>query len=276
MKWGLVPHWSKFEDSSLNTANARAENLAEGGGMWASLRGSKRCVIPVQGYYEWLAKDKQKFPYFTKRKDGNVMLLAGLYDGATIEAQDRTLWTFTIVTTAANNDFSWLHDRQPVILSSTSAVLSWLDTSSRSWSQQLTQLIQPYSDKTVELECYQVLQQVGKVGTESEKLIEPIANRKDGIQAMFTKQKEGKGKRTRMEDEDVKSQDPNSSPSNKSKYGVWDKGKSPKPETTPSKAKPESTQSQDINRFPSPAKKKASPQRPTNVKPITAFFPKRA
>jgi len=93
------------------------------------------------------------------------------------------------------------------------------------------------------------------VGTESEKLIEPIANRKDGIQAMFTKQKEGKGKRMRMEDEDVKSQDPNSSPSNKSKYGVWDKGKSPKPETTPSKAKPESTQSQDINRLPSPAKK---------------------
>ena len=87
MKWGLVPHWSKFEDSSLNTTNARAENLAEGGGMWASLRGSKRCVIPVQGYYEWLAKDKQKFPYFTKRKDGNVMLLAGLYDGATIEGE---------------------------------------------------------------------------------------------------------------------------------------------------------------------------------------------
>jgi len=89
MKWGLVPHWSKFEDSSLNTTNARAENLAEGGGMWASLRGSKRCVIPVQGYYEWLAKDKQKFPYFTKRKDGNVMLLAGLYDGATIEGEQK-------------------------------------------------------------------------------------------------------------------------------------------------------------------------------------------
>lgn len=98
------------------------------------------------------------------------------------------------------------------------------------------------------------------MGTESEKLIEPIANRKDGIQAMFTKQKEGKGKRMRMEDEDVKSQDHNSSPSNKSKYGVWDKGKSLKPETTPSKTKPESTQSQDIKRFPSPAKKKVRQQ----------------
>jgi putative SOS response-associated peptidase YedK len=50
MKWGLVPHWSKIEDKSLSTTNARSENLVEGGGMWGSLRGTKRCVIPVQGY----------------------------------------------------------------------------------------------------------------------------------------------------------------------------------------------------------------------------------
>jgi len=138
------------------------------------------------------------------------MLLAGLYDSATVQntssqvhsPQHHTLWTFTIVTTAANADFAWLHDRQPVILSSTAAVLSWLDTSSPSWSPQLTQLVQPYSDKILELECYQVSQQVGKVGTESPLFIEPIANRKDGIQAMFTKQREQKGKKRRAEQKD--------------------------------------------------------------------------
>ena len=50
MKWGLVPHWSKFEDKSLNTTNARSENLVQGGGMWASIKGTKRCAIPCQGY----------------------------------------------------------------------------------------------------------------------------------------------------------------------------------------------------------------------------------
>lgn len=50
MKWGLVPHWSKFEDKSLNTTNARSENLVKGGGMWASIKGTKRCAIPCQGY----------------------------------------------------------------------------------------------------------------------------------------------------------------------------------------------------------------------------------
>lgn len=50
MKWGLVPHWSEVEDKTLRTTNARSENLVEGGGMWASIKGKKRCAIPCQGY----------------------------------------------------------------------------------------------------------------------------------------------------------------------------------------------------------------------------------
>lgn len=49
MKWGLVPHWSKHEDKILNTINARAENLVEGGGMWGSIKGRKRCAVVCQG-----------------------------------------------------------------------------------------------------------------------------------------------------------------------------------------------------------------------------------
>lgn len=49
MKWGLVPHWSKFEDTKLNTTNARAENLVDGGGMWQSLKGRKRCAVVCEG-----------------------------------------------------------------------------------------------------------------------------------------------------------------------------------------------------------------------------------
>ena len=49
MKWGLVPHWSKHEDKTLNTTNARSENLVEGGGMWGSIKGKKRCAILCEG-----------------------------------------------------------------------------------------------------------------------------------------------------------------------------------------------------------------------------------
>ncbi|KAJ6554013.1 hypothetical protein DFH09DRAFT_1166452 [Mycena vulgaris] len=186
MKWGLIPHWSKFEDKTLNTTNARSENLVEGGGMWASLKGPKRCAVLCQGYYEWLTKGKDKLPHFVKPKDGRLMLMAGLYDSVVLQGETETLWTFTIVTTAANKEFSWLHERQPVILSTPEALNMWLDTSSQKWNQGLVKLVAP---TTCALECYQVPKEVGKVGTESPTFIEPVANRKDGIQAMFTKQK---------------------------------------------------------------------------------------
>jgi putative SOS response-associated peptidase YedK len=53
MKWGLVPHWSKSEPPTLNTINARSENLQEGGGMWGSVKGRKRCVVVAQGYVRY-------------------------------------------------------------------------------------------------------------------------------------------------------------------------------------------------------------------------------
>ncbi|KAH9837929.1 uncharacterized protein C8Q71DRAFT_755265 [Rhodofomes roseus] len=188
MRWGLVPHWSKHEDKTLSTTNARRENLVEGGGMWQSIKGKRRCAVVCEGYYEWLKKGKERLPHFTKRKDGKLMLLAGLYDRALFEGETEPLWTFTIVTTDANKEFQWLHDRQPVILSSMEALTKWLDTSPQKWTPDLTKLVQPYHDPETPLACYQVPKEVGKVGTESLTFIQPVAERKDGIQAMFAKQ----------------------------------------------------------------------------------------
>jgi putative SOS response-associated peptidase YedK len=166
MKWGLVPHYSKFEDKNLNTTNARAENLAADGGMWASLKGPKRCAVVCQGYYEWLTKGKSKLPHFVKPKDGRLMLMAGLFDSVVLQGlfifvfllpnilnsqtvlrgfigETETMWTFTIVTTAANPEFSWLHERQPVILHTPEALAAWLDTSSLKWSSDLVPLLAP-------------------------------------------------------------------------------------------------------------------------------------
>ncbi|KAL0952319.1 hypothetical protein HGRIS_006602 [Hohenbuehelia grisea] len=148
--------------------------------------------IGMHRYYEWLTKGKEKLPHFVKHKSSQVMLMAGLYDCATPEGETEPLWTFTIVTTAANHEFRWLHDRQPVILSTKEAFDAWLDTSSQSWTPELTRITEPFHDSASPLECYQVPKEVGKVGTESPSFIEPIATRKDGIQAMFTKQTQAK------------------------------------------------------------------------------------
>jgi len=52
------------------------------------------------------------------------------------------MWTFTIVTTAASPSFSWLHDRQPVILSTTDDFEAWLDTS-KGWHAGLIDKLKP-------------------------------------------------------------------------------------------------------------------------------------
>ncbi|KAI0063279.1 DUF159-domain-containing protein [Artomyces pyxidatus] len=188
MKWGLVPHWSRSETTNLSTINARAENLVEGGGIWGSIKGRKRCIVVAQGYYEWLKKGKERLPHFTRHKDGKLMLFAGLYDIAHVEGRAEPLWTFTVVTTTAHKDFAWLHDRQPVILTTEDAISKWLDTSSQIWSPELSRLLDPYSDADSPLECYPVPKEVGKVGAESPTFIEPVSKRRDGIEAMFTKQ----------------------------------------------------------------------------------------
>ncbi|EIN05900.1 DUF159-domain-containing protein [Punctularia strigosozonata HHB-11173 SS5] len=181
MKWGLVPHWSKHEDKSLNTTNARMENLVgfESGTMWNSIKGKNRCAVICEGYFEWLKKGKDRLPHFTKHAEqGKPMFLAGLYDCTVLEGESKPLYTFTIVTTEANEEFMWLHDRQPVILSSKATLDAWLDTSSRTWTQKLTEIVN-----------YPVPKEVGKVGTESDSFIRPISQRKDGIEAMFAKAK---------------------------------------------------------------------------------------
>lgn len=50
-------------------------------------------------YYEWLKKGKERLPHFTKRQDGQLMLLAGLYDRAQLEGLSVSLVMPRIVVT---------------------------------------------------------------------------------------------------------------------------------------------------------------------------------
>lgn len=66
----------------MKTINARDDSLAANGGMWNTMKKGKRCVVVAQGFYEWLKKNggKEKIPHYTKRKDGQLMCFAGLWD----------------------------------------------------------------------------------------------------------------------------------------------------------------------------------------------------
>lgn len=73
----------------LKTINCRDDSLYEDRGMWTSMKKKKRCIVIAQGFYEWLKKNngKEKVPHFTKRKDGQLMCFAGLWDCVNYEGE---------------------------------------------------------------------------------------------------------------------------------------------------------------------------------------------
>ncbi|CAL5874522.1 uncharacterized protein PFLUO_LOCUS8818 [Penicillium psychrofluorescens] len=183
MKWGLVPFWTKRKPdygSLMRTINCRDDSLVEDRGMWMTMKRRKRCIVVCQGFYEWLKKDpggKVKIPHFVKRKDGDLMCFAGLWDCVSYEGSDEKLYTYTVITTSSNPYLKFLHDRMPVILDPGSdAMKTWLDPSRTTWSKELQSILKPYEG---ELECYPVPNEVGKVGNNSPDFIVPVNSKEN-------------------------------------------------------------------------------------------------
>ncbi|KAG9941977.1 DUF159 domain protein, partial [Aureobasidium melanogenum] len=194
MKWGLIPFWTKRQPDYANmmrTINCRDDSLATQGGLWNTMKQRKRCIVVCEGFYEWLKKNngKDRVPHFVKRKDGQLMCFAGLWDCVQYEGQPDKLYTYTIITTDSNKQLKFLHDRMPVIFNNGSdALKTWLDPARSEWSTELQSLLKPFDG---ELECYQVDKAVGKVGNNSPSFIIPIDSKenKNNIANFFGNQK---------------------------------------------------------------------------------------
>ncbi|KAM0170396.1 hypothetical protein ACHAPF_009058 [Botrytis cinerea] len=190
MKWGLIPFWTKRNPdygSMMKTINCRDDSLVENRGMWNTMKQKKRCIVVAEGFYEWLKKGKEKIPHYIKRKDGQLLCMAGLWDVVQYEGSDDKLYTYTIITTSSNNQLNFLHERMPVILDNGSENLrTWLDPKRSSWTKELQSLLKPYEG---ELEIYPVSKEVGKVGNDSPNFIVPVASteNKSNIANFFAK-----------------------------------------------------------------------------------------
>ncbi|KAI2828063.1 hypothetical protein CBS147343_1940 [Aspergillus niger] len=225
MRWGLIPFWTKRNPdygSIMRTINCRDDSLIEDRGLWTSMKRRKRCVVVCQGFYEWLKKGpggKEKVPHFVKRKDGELMYFAGLWDSVKYEDSDDYLYTYTIITTSSNSYLKFLHDRMPVILDPNSEQMkTWLDPSRTEWSKELQSILKPYEG---ELECYPVPKEVGKVGNNSPDFIVPVSSKenKSNIANFFANAKKGAAVKV---EEGVKDERP-------TKDAEWSEDNAPKP-----------------------------------------------
>ncbi|GAA5933929.1 hypothetical protein JCM10213_008475 [Rhodosporidiobolus nylandii] len=182
--WGLIPHWFREPPTAgLSTINAQCESVFEGKPSWRGPREDKRCVVVAQGFFEWLTKGKDKVPHFIKRKDGKLMVFAGLWDHCDYKGAFQSITSFTILTTPANKAVRGIHSRMPAILKDASEVSLWLENAG--WTDKVKALVRPYEG---DFEIYPVDKGVGKVGSENPDFIKPVAAKKGSLDSMFAKQ----------------------------------------------------------------------------------------
>jgi putative SOS response-associated peptidase YedK len=134
LTWGLIPAWTKNRDQAdiikYKTFNARSESIETKPSFSSSFR-SKRCIVPVKGFFEWQHSGNEKIPWYIYHTENEVLSIAGIYDYWIASDTGETFSTFSIVTTEANDLMAHIHNsgkRMPVILSKDSEK-KWIDIS---------------------------------------------------------------------------------------------------------------------------------------------------
>jgi putative SOS response-associated peptidase YedK len=117
LRWGLIPYWVKDEKGGRKPINARAEGIA-GAAMFKAAYAKRRCLVPVNGFFEWKAIKgvKAKQPFAIAMRDDSPFALAGIWENWKHPQTEEWLRTFCVITTTANELVAQIHYRMPVII----------------------------------------------------------------------------------------------------------------------------------------------------------------
>jgi putative SOS response-associated peptidase YedK len=118
MRWGLVPFWwsKPLKELRLATFNARVETVTTKSFFREPFK-TRRCLMPLSGYYEWQDKSDGKQPhYFTARDGSPLVTAAGLWDEWKNRETGERIKSCTMIITQPNAFVAEVHDRMPVLL----------------------------------------------------------------------------------------------------------------------------------------------------------------
>lgn len=174
MKWGLIPSFTKKTEKPdhYRMFNARSESINEKAS-FRRLVPANRCLVAVEGFYEWKKDGSKKQPYYIHLKDERPLMFAALYDSWK-NSEGEIQYTFTILTTSSSSTFGWLHDRMPVILGNKGSTDEWLYGSS---SSKFDSLLKPYEE--LDLVWYPVTPAMGKPSFDGPECIKEVQVKTD-------------------------------------------------------------------------------------------------
>jgi putative SOS response-associated peptidase YedK len=169
LRWGLIPAWADDPGIGSRMINARSETAAEKSSFRRAFK-ERRCLIPVDGFYEWQKTNGGKQPYHLKISNGRSFAFAGLWESWSSD-EEGELRSCTILTTEANDLVGEVHHRMPVILPPETYDL-WLDPAVRE-AEQLLSLLVPYP--TEDMEAYPVSRRVNNPSNNEPGCVESVA-----------------------------------------------------------------------------------------------------
>jgi len=170
-RWGLVPFWSKDIKVGFANINAKAEGIESKPAFREAFQ-RRRCLVPVDNFYEWKKTATGKQPYAIALADKALMALAGLWENWRSPAGE---WvrSFAMITTTPNELCAELHNRMPVVLVP-EMWPQWLGEDPAD-ARQLKAMLAPYPSE--EMTCWPVSVRVGNVKNNDPSLIEPNSAR---------------------------------------------------------------------------------------------------
>jgi len=168
MRWGLIPSWAEDASGAARMINARSETAATKPAFRDSMK-DRRCLIPADGFYEWVRTGKAKQPFCFEVNQGQLFAFAGLWDRWK-DPSGHWVKSCSILTTTPNAVVSAIHDRMPVILDRVAYDL-WLDPGMTNVAA-VSELLKPYDAR--QMRCYPVSTRVNHVVNDDEECSAPV------------------------------------------------------------------------------------------------------
>ncbi|MDD4777609.1 MAG: SOS response-associated peptidase [Fermentimonas sp.] len=161
-EWGLIPNFAtnieRANELANMTLNARSDTIHEKPSFRNYIK-TNRCVLPLDGFYEWQHIDKRKQPYYIYPSDETVFYIGCIYNIWVNRQTGEMRDTFSIITTDANPMMEKIHNtkkRMPLILPK-NALQTWVDPTTN--ISDINNLMQPYTSDL--MSAYTITQNAG-------------------------------------------------------------------------------------------------------------------
>jgi putative SOS response-associated peptidase YedK len=159
MSWGLIPSWAQNSSTAAQMINARSETASVKPAFHEALK-FRRCLIPADGFYEWVRAGKFRQPYCFEIGEGELFAFAGIWDRW--NDGSNMVESCSILTTTPNTVTAAVHDRMPVILDPDGYDL-WLDPGMNDVSGA-SELLKPCDARR--MRCYPVGSRLNSVAND--------------------------------------------------------------------------------------------------------------